>query len=157
MFFGDGISIDSSGFIYDPDGISKEKLKYAKELKEKRSARISEYAKKYKVEYFEGKNLKVSADKNIVVLDHDQIGDDLFVRTRRPGDRIQPFGMRGSKKVQDKMVDAKIPRRLRDQIPIVVSDKGIVWIAGHVVADWARLRENSDKGLQLVFSGGRSI
>ena len=47
---------DSSGFIYDPDGISKEKLKYVKELKEKRSARISEYAKKYKVEYFEGKN-----------------------------------------------------------------------------------------------------
>ena len=79
------------------------------------------------------------------------------MRTRRPGDRIQPFGMRGSKKVQDIMVDAKIPRRLRDQIPIVVSDKGIVWIAGHVVADWARLRENSDKGLQLVFSGGRSI
>ena len=47
---------DSSGFIYDPDGISKEKLKYVKELKEKSSARISEYAKKYKVEYFEGKN-----------------------------------------------------------------------------------------------------
>ena len=39
---------DSSGFIYDPDGISKEKLKYVKELKEKRSARISEYAKKLK-------------------------------------------------------------------------------------------------------------
>ena len=111
----------------------------------------------FEAKVIEGKNLKVSADKNIVVLDHDQIGDDLFVRTRRPGDRIQPFGMRGSKKVQDIMVDAKIPRRLRDQIPIVVSDKGIVWIAGHVVADWARLRENSDKGLQLVFSGRRSI
>ncbi len=47
---------DSSGFIYDPDGISKKKLEYVKELKEKRSARISEYAKKFKVEYFEGKN-----------------------------------------------------------------------------------------------------
>ena len=78
------------------------------------------------------------------------------MRTRRPGDRIQPFGMRGSKKIQDIMVDAKIPRRLRDQIPIVGSDRGIVWIAGYVVADWARLREDSDGGLQLVFSGGRS-
>ena len=46
---------DSSGFIYDPDGITQEKLEYVKELKGKRSARISEYAKKYKVEYFEGK------------------------------------------------------------------------------------------------------
>ena len=46
---------DSGGFIYDPDGITQEKLEYVKELKGERSARISEYAKKYKVEYFEGK------------------------------------------------------------------------------------------------------
>lgn len=46
---------DSSGFIYDPDGITQEKIDYVKELKEERSARISEYAKKYNVEYFEGK------------------------------------------------------------------------------------------------------
>ena len=46
---------DSSGFIYDPDGITQKKIDYVKKIKEKRSARISEYAKKYKVEYFEGK------------------------------------------------------------------------------------------------------
>ena len=46
---------DSSGFIYDPDGISQEKLEYVKELKGERSARISEYANKYNVKYFEGK------------------------------------------------------------------------------------------------------
>ena len=43
---------DSSGFIYDPDGITQEKIDYVKALKEERSARISEYAKKYNVEYF---------------------------------------------------------------------------------------------------------
>ena len=46
---------DSGGFIYDPDGITQEKLDYVKELKGVRSARISDYAKKYNVEYFEGK------------------------------------------------------------------------------------------------------
>ena len=46
---------DSGGFIYDPDGITQEKLNYVKELKGERAARISEYAKKYNVEYFEGK------------------------------------------------------------------------------------------------------
>ena len=46
---------DSSGFIYDPDGITQEKIEYVKELKSVRSARISEYAKKFNVEYFEGK------------------------------------------------------------------------------------------------------
>ena len=48
---------DSGGFIHDPDGITQEKLEYVKELKGERSARISEYAKKYNVEYFEGKRL----------------------------------------------------------------------------------------------------
>ncbi|MBT3728112.1 MAG: NADP-specific glutamate dehydrogenase [Candidatus Marinimicrobia bacterium] len=46
---------DSGGFIYDPDGITQEKLEYVKKLKGVRSARISDYAKKYNVEYFEGK------------------------------------------------------------------------------------------------------
>jgi glutamate dehydrogenase/leucine dehydrogenase len=46
---------DSSGFIYDRDGITQEKIDFVKELKSKRSARISEYAEKYNVEYFEGK------------------------------------------------------------------------------------------------------
>jgi glutamate dehydrogenase/leucine dehydrogenase len=46
---------DSGGFIYDPEGITQEKLEYVKELKGERSARISEYAEKYNVKYFEGK------------------------------------------------------------------------------------------------------
>ena len=46
---------DSSGFIHDPDGITQEKIEYVKKLKSVRSARISEYAKKFNVEYFEGK------------------------------------------------------------------------------------------------------
>jgi glutamate dehydrogenase/leucine dehydrogenase len=46
---------DSSGYIYDPEGITLEKLEFVKELKEKRSARISEYASKYGVEFIEEK------------------------------------------------------------------------------------------------------
>ena len=46
---------DSSGYIYDPEGITKEKLEFVKKLKEDSSARISEYAKKYNVDFIEGK------------------------------------------------------------------------------------------------------
>lgn len=38
---------DSSGFIYDPDGIDREKLEYVMELKNFRRGRIKEYAEKY--------------------------------------------------------------------------------------------------------------
>lgn len=46
---------DSSGFIYDPDGINEEKLEYVMTLKNIKRGRIKEYADEYKVEYHEGK------------------------------------------------------------------------------------------------------
>jgi len=46
---------DSSGSIYDPDGINDEKLAFVLELKNVRRGRIKEYADKYGVEYLEGK------------------------------------------------------------------------------------------------------
>ncbi|MGE0090148.1 MAG: NADP-specific glutamate dehydrogenase [Bacteroidales bacterium] len=46
---------DSSGFIHDPSGITKEKLAYVMDLKNVKRGRIKEYAEKYGVEYYENK------------------------------------------------------------------------------------------------------
>jgi len=46
---------DSSGSIYDPDGINAEKLAFIMELKNITRGRIKEYADKYGCEYWEGK------------------------------------------------------------------------------------------------------
>jgi glutamate dehydrogenase (NADP+) len=46
---------DSSGFIYDQEGIDREKLDYVLHLKNVRRGRIKEYADKYGAQYFEGK------------------------------------------------------------------------------------------------------
>ena len=45
---------DSNGYIYDPDGITREKLDYVMELKNVRRGRIREYAEKYGVKYVPG-------------------------------------------------------------------------------------------------------
>jgi glutamate dehydrogenase (NADP+) len=46
---------DSSGYIYDKDGVDAEKLAFIMELKNVRRGRIQEYADKFGAEYFEGK------------------------------------------------------------------------------------------------------
>ncbi|MHA2053446.1 MAG: NADP-specific glutamate dehydrogenase, partial [Candidatus Hodarchaeales archaeon] len=46
---------DSSGFIYDPDGVVGEKFDYFLELKQVRRGRIKEYAEKFNVDYHPGK------------------------------------------------------------------------------------------------------
>ena len=45
---------DSEGFVYDPGGIDRNKLDFICELKNQRRGRISEYAKEFGLEFFEG-------------------------------------------------------------------------------------------------------
>jgi glutamate dehydrogenase (NADP+) len=46
---------DSSGFIYDKDGITEEKLSWVMKLKNERRGRIKEYADQFKATYVDGK------------------------------------------------------------------------------------------------------
>ena len=61
----------------------------------------------------------------------------LAVRSRRPGDKFRPLGMGGrGRKLQDFLVDRKVPRKERDTLPLVVdSDDRIVWVVGQSVAE----------------------
>jgi len=65
-----------------------------------------------------------------VWLDYDKLPGSLEVRSRQPGDRFWPLGGSGSKKLKDFLIDEKIPRALRDKIPIVVTGEAIVWVCG---------------------------
>ena len=77
------------------------------------------------------------------------LGGALLLRARAPGDRFQPLGMAGSKKLQDFMVDGRIPREWRDSVPLVVSPMGIAWVVGWRVADWARVRDDTERALSI--------
>ena len=72
----------------------------------------------------------VAADGTQVAL-ASTVPTPLTVRGRRPGDRMRPAGLGGSKKLQDLLVDRKVPRRIRDLVPVVTDATGrIVWVAG---------------------------
>ena len=63
-------------------------------------------------------------------LDAEAVSGGLRVRSRRPGDRMRPLGLGGTKKLQDVLVDAKVPERERDGVPVVEADWGIAWVVG---------------------------
>jgi tRNA(Ile)-lysidine synthase len=55
----------------------------------------------------------------------------VVIRNFRPGDRIRPFGIDGSRKVHDVFIDRKLPPNYRRWWPLVVSESGeILWIPG---------------------------
>jgi len=78
----------------------------------------------------------LGVDPDTAVIDAAAAAGGLAVRSRRPGDSIRPLGLTGRKKLQDVLVDRKVPRQQRDQLPLVVdADDRILWIGGHVVAE----------------------
>ena len=97
------------------------------------------------------------ADSFKARLSYDAVGSQLTIRARRPGDRFQPLGMSGRKKLQDFMVDAKIPRECRDRVPLVVAPAGIAWVTGSRIADWAKIRSTDQRVLEMRFVRETSV
>src|SRR5581483_3575546 len=56
-----------------------------------------------------------------IYLDAERLSAPLLVRSWRAGDRIQPSGVEGRKKLQDLFSDMKMPQALRHRVPIVVA------------------------------------
>ncbi len=95
-------------------------------------------------------------------LDRDVLGGELALRTRRRGDRFQPLGVhraaasrsreQTTTKLQDFLVDQRVPRSWRDQVPLVVSPRGIAWVVGWRIAHWARVTPQTRRALRLEFT-----
>lgn len=67
-------------------------------------------------------------------LDGAAVPDGVVIRTRHPGDRMRIAGV-GSKKLQDVLIDAKVPRRRRERLPLLACGGDILWVPGIRVAE----------------------
>lgn len=83
--------------------------------------------------------------------DADRLTPPLVLRSRLPGDRFRPLGAPGSRKVQDLMVDRKVPRAVRGAIPIVADGEGILWVWGLAIADRAKITPATANILEVAF------
>jgi tRNA(Ile)-lysidine synthase len=83
--------------------------------------------------------------------DADALALPLVVRSPAPGDRVHVPGV-GTRKLQDVLVDAKVPRERRPSVPVVVDATGtVLWVAGYVRGAAARITPSTT----LVVDGTR--
>jgi tRNA(Ile)-lysidine synthase len=74
----------------------------------------------------------------------------LAIRSRRPGDRFRAAGPGRGKKLQDFLVNRRVPRETRDTLPLVVDGNDrIVWVVGHSPAEDFRITDPS-RGVILL-------
>jgi tRNA(Ile)-lysidine synthase len=97
------------------------------------------------------KGALVEDSPNIARLDFDILFFPLTLRSFEPGDRFQPLGMTGEKKVKDLFIDCKIPARERKQIPLLCHGDRILWVAGVRLDHRARVKPETKKILAVKF------
>ena len=91
------------------------------------------------------------ADPYEALLDLEALGPTVTVRSRRRGDRLRPAGLGGDKKLQDLLVDAKVPRDQRDAVPLVCAVWGIAWVVGQRLGERAKIGPGTRSVLRLRF------
>ncbi len=96
-----------------------------------------------------GQEKLTTANPCTALMDHQRLQFPLRLRTFRAGDRFQPLGMTGIKKLQDFFVDAKIPRAQRPFIPLLLSHDQIVWVVGHRLAESVKVTPQTRRLLRL--------
>jgi tRNA(Ile)-lysidine synthase len=82
---------------------------------------------------------------------HFRSGATLQLGARRPGLRMRPLPGGRTRKLQDILVDAKVPRHLRDSLPLVFADGELAWVPGVALdSRWASPNGVSSIHAELV-------
>ena len=146
----DGIFVFGEGgeLVISPDKPQKTKRKkYFQAFSIPGEVKIEQIDKIIKVSFVD--KVEKFDDANIAFVDGSKMLANVIVRSRETGDRFVPYGLKGSKKLQDFLVDAKVPLDERDSVPIVESGGRIIWVAGLRVDDRAKVTEKTKKIVKL--------
>ncbi len=91
---------------------------------------------------------RIWGNRATAYLDHDLVRDPV-VRTRKEGDRFQPLGMEVPKKLQDFLVDEKVPAPLRDHLPLLAVGDEIAWVCGVRISERFKVTGSTRRVLRL--------
>jgi tRNA(Ile)-lysidine synthetase-like protein len=86
-------------------------------------------------------------------LDADRIGSMLTVRGVCRGDRMRPLGTKGSRLLQDILVDRGVPAGRRSRVPVVHSGNTVVWLGGVAVSESSRITSGTRRYARLSIEG----
>lgn len=82
-------------------------------------------------------------------LDYDIINDSFVFRTRKTGDTIDLFPRNVTKTLKKLFNESKIPQEKRDIIPVLASDREVIWAEGVGVSSLAAVKDTTQSILYI--------
>lgn len=93
----------------------------------------------------------IDLPRHEAVLNADLLSADLSVRPWRSGDRLQPLGMEGQRKVKEILTDRKVPPPEKSGVHVVCSGSDIVWIVGADIDHRFRITPATQRAARFKF------
>ncbi len=78
------------------------------------------------------------------IFDYEKINKGINIRNRQNGDIFYPYRSPGSKKLKDYLIDEKIPREKRENIPLLAIDNNIIWVMGFRTSEKFKVDDASE-------------
>lgn len=108
----------------------------------------------FEAEIFSYEGQKIQEKKCTKWFDYDKIECNLCARTRRTGDFLTVNSEGGRKKLNRCMIDEKIPRELRERIPLVAAGQEVLWMVGGRMNERYKITPQTRRVLELRYQGG---
>lgn len=89
--------------------------------------------------------------------DADKAAFPMVLRLSRPGDRIRPWGLDGTRKVKKMLIDMKVPVSVRRKLPLLVKGETIMWVPGIRRGHAAPIEDDTRRVLEVGFRGETSL
>lgn len=99
----------------------------------------------------EGNLINKVNNMEIAVIDKSLLGDTLELRIWREGDKFQPLGMKGQKKVSDYLIDKKVPLTLKKSQLVLTTNGTIVWLVGQQIDEKFKITKQTTQQLRLSY------
>jgi tRNA(Ile)-lysidine synthase len=105
----------------------------------------------FEISKIEKEDVEFSSN-NVAFFDAKTLDFPLKVRPWVEGDKFQPMGMKGNKKVSDFLIDEKIPVSKKKKVLVLESNRNIAWVIGHRIGDPFKITDHSKAVLKITFN-----
>ena len=101
------------------------------------------------------KSINIPQNRYTKWFDYDKIEKSLVLRTRQKGDFLTIDDRFSRKSIQDYMVNEKIPRAIREEMPLLCEENHVLWVPGYRISSFYKINENTKYILQVQLRGGQ--
>ena len=95
-------------------------------------------------------DIKYTISGDVEFINGDSISFPLTIRKWKDGDRFNPIGLKGTKKISDFLTEAKVNSSSKSEQLLLLNGDKIIWVVGHRIDESVKISNETKRIIKLV-------